>query len=326
MAPSTLERRNEAWLDGHAREWVAAGLISDQQAESIRHFEHLDDRQPAAPPRLTTVAEVASYLGSVIAFAGGAAIIGPNWDELGMVGQLGLAGLVAMVGFAVGTWLVHLAEAGTERLGSFLWVVGTGGVAMAAAVVMNEIDPRREAWFAIVIGLPLVAIGMALWRNLDRPLQLLTASGGVLTVGAGVADLADVSVWVTAPTLWLAAAVFGALAGFDRVRPRLVALAIAAAGVMIGSFVFAGESERLSAIIAVLSAAMIVALALIERSWVLVAMGLFSFLIATMSLMQTVLHGMGARLVAVLVGLAVVASVAIRAQRMGGAGPAGRAS
>ena len=37
MAPSTLERRSLAWLDEHAREWVAEGLISDHQAGAIRH-------------------------------------------------------------------------------------------------------------------------------------------------------------------------------------------------------------------------------------------------------------------------------------------------
>ena len=72
MAPSTLERRSLAWLDDHTRDWVAEGLISDDQAGAIRHFEHLDE--PQAPQRLTVVAEVASYLGSVIAFGLGVTV------------------------------------------------------------------------------------------------------------------------------------------------------------------------------------------------------------------------------------------------------------
>lgn len=324
MAPSTLERRDVEWLEGHAQEWVAAGLISDQQADSIRHFEHLDDEQPVVPQRLTIVAEVASYLGSVIAFAGGVAIVGPNWEKLGTVGQLVLAFAIAAVGFSVGSWLVHLGELGTERLGSFLWLIGTGGVAMAAAVIMHEIDPRDEAWEAIVVGVPILGLGLGLWRNLDRPLQLVTAAAGVGVVLGGVGALLEVSMWVAAPAVWVASVAFGTLAGFGRVRPRLVALCTAAVGMMIGSFMFADESERLAAIVAVASAAVIVGYALRDRSWPLVALGLFAFFMATTSMMQTVLHGMLARLVAVLIGLAVVGFVAMRAQRMGSAGRGSR--
>ena len=49
MAASTLERKDGAWLQGHAHDWVAAGLISADQAESIKHFEHLDE--PVVPQR-----------------------------------------------------------------------------------------------------------------------------------------------------------------------------------------------------------------------------------------------------------------------------------
>lgn len=320
MTTPTLERHGVTWLDGHAEEWVAAGLISPDQARSIRRFEHLDE--PAAPGYLTVVAEIASYLGSVIALVGGAAIIGPNWDRLGMIGQLMLALAITAVGFVVGTWLVHLAEPGTMRLGSFLWVLGTGGVAMAATVVMHEIDPRDQAWSAVVIGGSILVIGCGLWRNLDRPLQLLTVAGGLGASGAGVAELLDASVWAVAPTVWIVSAGFGVLAAFGRVRPRLVALAASAAGILIGSFAFAGESEGLAAVIALLSSAVIVSLALHDRTWLLVALGLFGFFMATASMMQTVLHGMGSRLTAVLIGLVIVAYVAMRAQRMGRDGPA----
>ena len=313
MSPTTLERRSLAWLDGHTRAWVARGLISDEQADAIRHFEHVDE--PEAPQRLTVVAEVASYLGSLIAFAGGAAIVGPNWDRIGLVGQLVLGVAIAAIGFITGSWLVRQAEAGTARLGCFLWVVGTGGVALAAGAVMNQIDPRDEGWLGVVIGLPVLAIGLALWRNLERPLQLLTSVVGLSIVLSGINGLVDLSVWVTSPVLWGVSLVFGALAALDRVRPRLIGLVIAAAGLMVGSLTLAEESERLAAIVAVVTAAGIVAYALVDRSWPLVAVGLLAFFIAITTMMQTVLEGMAARLVAVLLGLALVAVVGMRAQR-----------
>jgi hypothetical protein len=119
-----------------------------------------------------------------------------------------------------------------------------------------------------------------------------------------------------APILWAGSLAWGALAARHSVRPRLASLAVAATGMMIGSFMFGEQSERFAATAAVISAAMIVAFALSDRSWPLVALGVFAFFISTVSLMQVVLHGMLARLVAVMVGLAVVGAVAIRAQRM----------
>lgn len=307
-------------VDERVADWVAHGLLSAEQAEAIRRYE-AEALAPATPQRLTIVAEFASYLASVIAFAGGAAIVGPNWEDLGMVGQLAVAAAIAAIGFVVGAWLVRLGEVGTVRLGTFLWVVGTGGVALAVAAVMNEIDPSDRAWFAVAIGSAVLVIGAALWRNLDRPLQLLTGSAGLLVAGGGAIELTDVSVWIAASTLWIASLGFGGLAAFDRLRPRLVALAVAAAGVMIGSFMFSDGSENFSAIASAVSAAMIVAFALHDRSWPLVVIGLFAFFIAITAIMQTVLHGMAARLVAMLVGLAIVAYVAVRSQRMGRAGP-----
>lgn len=320
MAPLTFERQNGSSLDRHADAWVRAGLISEGQAESIKQFEHVDE--PVAERRLTVVAEVASYLGSVIAFAGGAAIIGPNWDELGLVGQLALGVAIAVVGFTVGTRLVHLAEAGTTRLGSFLWAVGTGGVALAVAVVVNRIDPRNGGWYAVAIGVPVVAIGAGLWRNLDRPIQLLTGSVGVLIAGGGFIELTDVPIWIAAALLWVVSLVFGVLAAADIVRPRLEALVVAATGLMFGSMMFGERDERFSAVLAVASAAAVVAYALHDRSWPLVGIGLIAFLIATTTLMQTVLQGTVARLIAVVAGLIVVAFVAMRAQRTDRAGPA----
>lgn len=324
MVPSTLERKDGAWLAGHADAWVEAGLIAPDQADAIRRYEHLDE--PAAPQRLTLVAEVASYLGSVIAFAGGAAIIGPNWEALGWVGQLAVGFAIALVGFVVGGWLVHLAEAGTERLGSFLWAVATGGVAMAAAVTVHEIDPRDGAWNSIAVGVPVLAIGAGLWRNLDRPLQLLTAVGGLGATLGGVRALTDLSMWAVASGVWLAAAAFGVAAAVGRVRPRLVSLAVGAVGAMIGAMMFGDVNEDVAPVLATITAAVVVVYALHERSLPLLALGVVEFFFAIMMAMATLLTGVLPRLIAVVVGLAVVAAVAVRAQRMGRAGPGATAS
>lgn len=319
MASATLERKDRPWLDSHAAEWVGAGLISDDQAAAIREFEQPE--HPAPARRLTLVAEIAIYLGGVIAFAGGAAIVGPNWADIGVVGQVAIGVAIAVVGFVVGTRAIGFGEAGTERVGGFLWLVGTGGVGLAAGAVMNRIDPSDGGWYPLVIGLCVLATSGALWRNLDRPLQLLTTGLGLGSAGGGLAALTDASPWVTAPVTWCVAAGLGAFAASGLVRPRLVALAMAGVGMMIGASAFAGGSERLAAIIALVTAAGIVVFAMYDRSIPLLGLGMVAFFIGTTSMMQTVLQGMVWRLIAVVIGLMVVAYVAVRAQRMGNAAP-----
>jgi hypothetical protein len=318
MANSALDRKTASWLDAHVREWVAADLISADQAAAVRRHERLEE--PMVAPRLTVVAEVASYLGSVIAIAGGAAIIGPSWDDLRFGGQLALTLTIAVVGFAAGAWLVDLGETGTLRLGWFLWVIGTGGAAMTAVVVTNWIDPREDAWFAVAIGLTVAVLGLGLWRNKDRPLQMLTAAGGSLVAYAGILQLTDVSVWIAAPVLQAGSVAFGAWAALDHVRPRLVALMASGVGLMVGALLYSDASERFSAIATVVSAALIVVFALFDRSWPIVALGLLGFFIGTTALMQAVLNNTLSRFVALVLGLLVVAYVAVRAQRMGRTG------
>lgn len=227
-----------------------------------------------------------------------------------------------MVGFSVVARLVHLAEAGTARLGSFLWAVATGGVALAIVVVVNRIDPRNGGWYAVAVGLPVLAIGAGLWRNLDRPIQLLTGAVGVPIAGGGLLELTDVPIWVAAAFLWAVSLVFGLFAAVDVVRPRREALVVAATGLMFGSMLFGEWNEQFAAVLAVASAATIVTYGLHDHLWPLVGVGLIAFLIATTTLMRTVVQGTPARLIAVVVSLIVLAYVAMRAQRTDRAGPA----
>lgn len=307
-----------ALLRSRVAAWTQAGLISPAQGDAIIAFETSDAE--GTPRRLTTVAEVASYLGSVIAFAGGAAIIAPNWEDLAVYGQSALGLAIAAVALVVGTWLVGVGEAGTARLGGFLWLVGTGGLVLTVVAVVNEIDPADEAWAPTIAGAVAFTVGCVQWRNRDRPLQLLGAAGGAALAAGGLTALADASLWVTCPIVWGASLLFGVVAAAGRVQPRLIALSVAAVGMTLAPLLLIDQSERVGTVVAVASAAVVVAYALVERSWPLVTLGIVAFFIAIVTMMATVLEGMAGRLGAVAVGLFVVAAVAVRAQRTGRAG------
>jgi hypothetical protein len=309
----TREPRN--WIDDHAHQWSEAGLISEQQAAAILRYEA--EGEHAEPQRLSIVAEVAAYLGSVLALMGGVAVVGPNWDELGVGGRMAVALAVMFVGFAAGSWLINFDERATGRLGSFLWVIGTGGMAMAVGVAMSEVDPRDAAWTLLAVGAPVLVVGLALWRNRDRPLQLLTFAAGVgMTLGA-VGDLTDTEPWVGGAALVVLGTLFALVAGFHRLTPRLVALVTGAFGAYVGGFLLGELNDHLGPAAAVVVAMAVVTFALAERTMPVLAIGVVGALIATWEILRTTFDGVMASTIVTLIGLAIVILVIERARRSG---------
>jgi len=313
----TTSQTGGAWLDGHTRQWVDVGLISEGQADAITQFERRTD-DTARPDRLGLGTEVAVYLGSVLAIMGGAVLVGRNWRELEMPGRLGIAVVISVVGFLAGSWLTRLGEERTNRLGSFLWVIGTGGVALGIGAVLAEFDPEPGA-AALMVGLPVLALGAMLWRNLDRPLQMLTTAVGLGVTIGGVIEISDLRVWVGGIVVWALSVVTAVGAASGAIRPRLVALLTAAVGAMFGAMMLGELDEHLGPAAATVTAAGVVVFALVDRSIPVLVVGVLGFLFATEALLATTFTGQASSLIVTVVGLAVVVVAVVRSVR--GAGP-----
>ncbi len=317
------EQPDSDWLDEHAGHWVEHGLVTSDQVEAIRVFEH---HEAPAPPRLSIVAELAVYLGSVLALMSGAMMVGQSWEALRTGGQVAIGVAIAALGFIAGTRLIHLDDPGTRRLASFMWLIGTGGVALTTGVVVDTIGFDQPAWNVLIVGLPILAIGGALWRNLDRPLQVLTtAVGAGLTLGA-VGALLSIPPWTGGIAVWLAALVVGALAVTQRLRPELYVLAVAAVAAMIGAAMLADESELVASIAATITAAGIVAVGLARHLVPILVIGVIAFLQGLQGLLLMTVNGALASAVVAVAGLAVVIVVIARSTRgpkhIGGQGEA----
>lgn len=311
MATFTPERTTGPWLDEHAKSWVDAGLLSARQAEAIRDFEHCTE--PAAPPaRLNLVTEVAAYVGSVLALMGGGAAVARSWNQLGFGIRLTVAVALAATGLVAGRWLVRLGEAGARRLGSFLWVIGAGGVAMASAVVAAEVEPSDDGWIVVAAGVPVMLLGLGLWRNLDRPLQLLTAVIGLgLTLG-GVGAITGIPSWVGGLVVLALGLIVGELAIAHVLEPRLPAALIGGIGAYVGAMTLSDLDERLGSAVSLVVAVVMMAVALREHLTPLLAIGVLGALIATQALLATTFTGAAASLVVTLLGLGTLAVVIFR--------------
>lgn len=304
MSPTTLPRKESAWLEHHVHEWVDAGLISERQAADIADFEHVVET--TEPQRLPIAAEVASYLGGVLAIMGGAVAVGRRWDDLSVFGRVGIGVGIALVGFLAGTWMMRIGEAGTTRLGSTLWVLGTAGVAMMVGVIVDEVDSNAEGWFPLLMGIPVLLIGAGLWRNLERPLQFLTSAAGFGLVLGGVGDITDLSAWRGGVVLVVVGAIFAGGAALGRFVPRLVVLATGALGMYIGAFMFGDYNEHLGPALALVAATSVVAYSVHERIVPVLVLGVIGSLIATQALLATTFTGVVASLMVAVLGLAIV--------------------
>lgn len=311
--PSTL-RPTETEVAARTHEWVAAGLITVEQADSITAYEREAPASPAREPeRLSLTAEVAAYLGTLLALMGGLVVVGQRWRDLAVGGRLAIAVAIALVGFAAGSWLTHLGDAGTRRLGSLLWVLGVAGAALAVGISLDEFGVDGPA-ISISVGIVVAAIGLDLWRNLERPLQLLTVFAGLGAVLGGVIEQFDVRPWAAGVVTLIAATSFFAVSAAGRVRPRLVALAASSVSAMLAAAMLGDLDRHLGPAAAAVTAAAIIVFALVDRSMPMLVIGVLGFLIAVQALLATTFTGVASSGAVTVVGLAIVIVIVVRAR------------
>ena len=303
-------------VNDHTGEWVAAGLISPAQARALEEFEATQHaaEEPARPTRLGSVAEAGAYVGTVLALVGGGIGLGPQWGDMALALRLVIAGAIAATGLLTGRWLMGVDEAGTRRLGGFLWVLAAAGLALAGGTVMNEVRPDSP-WMAISIGLPGALLGAALWRDRDRPLQLLTLAAGSGIAAGGFLALADLAAWHGAAPVWLAGAAWWVLTARGTVRPAGTARIVGALTMIVGAFMLSDLRIQLGAAVALATAAALIVLALRGGYTSVLVVSVLAALEAVRSLVETTFHGpVGGAFVA-LAGLTIVVVIVLHARR-----------
>ena len=322
LFPNRTEAVGHGWLDEHAEQWVEHGLVTSDQVDAIRDFE----QHERAEPQLSIGAELAVYLGSVLALMSGAMMVGPNWEALRTAGQMAIGFAIAALGFVAGARLIRLDDPGTRRLASFMWLIGTGGVALTLGAVLDAAAFEEPGWNLVIIGLPVAALGAALWRNRERPLQVVPTAVGTGLVVGGVGALLAIPPWIGGILVWTAALVVGALAIAQVFRPEVYVLAVAAIAAMIGAVMLSDVSELTASVAATITAAGIVAVGLARHLVPILVIGVIAFLQSLQGLLMTTLNGALAAAVVAVAGLVVVIIVIARSTRgpkqIGGQHPA----
>ena len=309
-------------VDEHGHAWVDAGLITDDQLAAIRHVEDLDDASTDTDARggrrFSVAAEIAVYLGSVLAVTGGGLVVAARWDDLAFAARLAVALAVLAVGVCSGAWSYRQGEPGTARVGGFLTAVGLGGLAFTIGLVVDRLDPRADEVVVIVSGLFVIAAGLVAWRNRPRPLELLVVLAAFLFVAMATASWLDVGIWTAGAAAVIMGSAVAIGGGAGIVHPNQVAIAGGAFLAYVGTFTLSEVNEHLGP-----AAALVVALAVVVHATrtdtvPLLVLGVLGALLATEAVLATTFDGALAASLVALVGLAIVVTVLVRAGRGAG--------
>lgn len=190
---TTADRRTASSvdLDRAIDRWVAAHLLTSEQAAAIRrHEEGLPAESPAVPAtrrRVPPIAEALGYLGGILAIVGVAVFIGGFWDDLAAGTRVGITAGAAAA-FAIGGLAVPARrEPALRRLRGFIWTLAAVAAAIAGGVVTHDVfDATSER--ATVVGGAVAAfiVSAALWAWRTRPAQQFTTLVALI-VGVAVA-------------------------------------------------------------------------------------------------------------------------------------------
>jgi len=223
-------------------EWVAAGLITSEQASAIRRHEAAPRGRramalaPSPDSGPSLVVEALGYLGGIVMLVGAGILVAMYWADLSVSVRLILIGatVLALVGagFAVPD---RLGEA-AGRLRSVLWVAGVAATAGFLGVFSTEVLDRFDEHALVIIGPCTAVVAGVLWWLRSTWLQQLALFVPLMlaAVGTGMELTSTSSSWGGA-TMWAVAVVWAVLSWAGWLEPRLTGVALGALGAVLGA-------------------------------------------------------------------------------------------
>ncbi|MGB8196272.1 MAG: DUF2157 domain-containing protein [Acidimicrobiales bacterium] len=295
----------------NVQRWVDAGIVSTEQGEEILALESVEGMERAhrdrSRPALAPVVEVASYVGVVAVGLATVLFLGNYWDRMGVAGHASVALLISVAGLVSGFVVAQLGDASARRVGSFLRLIGTAGVAMTTAVLVGPATVGRPGLTLLCVGVVVSALSAGLWRNRDRSLQFLSTLFGVaLTLGAidTVAHLHPTSSEV-ALFIWFAAIAVG-LMSLQMLRPARTGIVVAEVGSFVGAFALSFPNHLGGVLLGMFSALCAVGIGFVLERPLIIVIGAVGFFMFDFRVFAEYLHSTNTALGAFILGLALI--------------------
>jgi hypothetical protein len=253
-------------------EWVGAGLISADQAASIREHEAARPvrTHPARPAGPSLVVEALGYLGGVIMIVGAGILVSLYWGDLPVAGRLALLAATAVVLVGAGFGVPERLGEAAGRLRSVVWAAGVVATGAFLVVFCGDVLDRYDEQQLWILGGGAGAVAAVLWWLHRTWLQQLALLVPLLLLVAGVAlDVATDDAWAGA-WVWAAGLVWTVAAWRGVLEPRVTGVAFGVVGAVFGTLTMGND---LGLALGLATAVATVALALEERdlTWLGVA-------------------------------------------------------
>ena len=178
--------------------WVAAGLITQAQADALRtHEAGLRAAEGASAARAdegpvsgrVRLAEVIGYVGAAFAVGALALILGDLWARLTVGGRLTLALLVTVLTLAAGAAVARRTAPPLRRLGAVLWLGSIAAAAWSAGILGAGLLDLTESALALLVAAITFVVATALLAVGRHAPSQLAALGSLLVAATSALDL-----------------------------------------------------------------------------------------------------------------------------------------
>lgn len=238
--------RQRAPLEVQIRDWVAEGIINEEQAARIRDRARVPvpETREQETQRVTGFggAELRSYAVEALGYLGGLLVViaatllaDLYWSDLGVGARLGVLGIAAVGLVAAGSLTPAGRGDAWSRLRSVLWAAATVAVAGFTAVLADEVLELRETDMALAVSGTATLAALGLWLAHRVALQqIVLLVGGMLTAGATMDQFFDGD-WAIGVGIWAVALAWLVLGWTEVLRPPAMAMSFGALGMVFGA-------------------------------------------------------------------------------------------
>jgi hypothetical protein len=281
--PEVPETRAPVPLTSLVEEWVAAGVVSPEQARRMTSYGDvmvtLDGSRPDPHRRrASTVAmEALGYIGGVVVLVSSILIMNLYWSDLsdGVRATVVALASAALLGAGFAT-SARPGDVGV-RLRSVLWLAATGAFAGFLVLLTADVLDLEDADAAVLASAGTAAGASALWwLHRHLPQQMATMVALMVTAGTLANDVAPGHDSLPGLGAWAVAVTWLLLGWGGLLRPRLAVLPLGAAAMVVSASMTLPTDAGF--VLAIGTVAFIVALAVLLSDLLLLAVGAFGTL------------------------------------------------
>ncbi|GAA2809295.1 DUF2157 domain-containing protein [Saccharopolyspora taberi] len=245
------------------------GVISREQAAEVRDALDSDRGAPAGGG----LWEVLGYVGGALVLGGASLLVGMSWDDLPRPAKVGLLAAATLVLVVVGLVIGGERQGPRGRIVSVLFALASGTAALTVGSALDE----YESLAATATGLLVAVLGYVVVRGIPVLLAAVAFSAGLVLAGAG--EWFDSSTPSVSAGLIVLGALWTALALV--LEHRRVAYGSGVVVAMIGAqYAVSAEQPWWGYGLTLLIAALCFGAYLVERSAVLLALGVVGVTLA----------------------------------------------